>query len=173
MKAYNLISREHDFTFGTMPAIALGERGRGRRLVFVPCPLEIQDGELVSIAKSRTNRPKVVRGGDTEGWLARVSTEGAYIRGAWGIAYAPKGTQVEVVAKGYGAFGLAGRVGTWFDYLLKIPDDTLIKVKPSRGPHYFLWFPKTGQPRRIEEDEIDIFLEATPEAQYQDEWTEL
>ena len=173
MKAFNLVAREREFSFGVIPVIELGERGRGRWQEIIPCPLEIQTGEPVSLGVTRSGKPKIIRGGDGKGWLARVSTLTAYIRCALGTVYAPVESQVEVVANGYGAFGLAGRVGTWFDYLLKVPDNTLLRVKPSRGDAWYLWFPKSGEPKKISLDEIAVFLDMYPDASHPEMWLDL
>ena len=159
MKAFNLEAETKEFDFGKISVIALGERGRGRYEVIVPCPLGIKNGDSVDIGKSRTGKPKIVKGKESgKEWLARVSTQGAYIRGAYGNVKAPKNSGVETIVKGYGAFGDAGRIGTWYDYLLKVPDNTILRVIPSRGDYYYLAFGER-EVNRVSKEEIDLFLD--------------
>lgn len=139
-RAYNLATGEFQMSFGTLRAIALGEKGRGRMLTYVPCEGDFPDGACVALATTRTGKPKVIAGqpGDAAGWLARISTEGPYIRGAYGHVRALNPELVRVVAYGYGAFGDAGRCGQWYDYLLVLRPGAILRVKPSRGDAYFL-----------------------------------
>ena len=109
MKAYNLKATEVELASGVkFPAVVLGERGRGRRQVFVPCPEGLKVGDSVVLKETRTGRPKVVRGGSEDGfWLAHISTEAAYIRGARGRVYVHKDDKdkLQVIEQGWGAFG--------------------------------------------------------------------
>ena len=161
MKAYNLIAKEREMSFGTLSVIALGESGRGRHEALIPCPLGIEDGDKVKLGESKTGKPKILKGDDglNNVWLARVCTEGSYIRGAFGHVKAPKDSGVEVVVNGYGAYGEAGRIGTWYDYILKVPDNTVIRVKPSRLTPYFLAF-GADKVYRLDEEELEIFLDS-------------
>ena len=139
MRAYNLCPKDVEMSFGTISVLVLGEAGRGRKMTYVPCERKFDDGEPVALSTTRAGKPKIVAGVDyAGGWLARVSTEGAYLRGAYGHIRALDPELVRVVAVGYGAFGAAGRVGQWYDYLLKIQPGGVLRVKPSRGPAYFL-----------------------------------
>jgi hypothetical protein len=101
-RAHNLAASEVEMSFGTLRAIALGEKGRGRMLTYVPVEGDFPDGACVALATTRTGIPKIVAGpgGDAAGWLARVSTEGPYIRGAYGHVRALDPTLVRVVAYG-------------------------------------------------------------------------
>jgi len=139
MRAYNLIPKEVEMSFGKLSTLMLGEVGRGRKMTYVPCERRFEDGEPVELVSSRAGKPKIVAGTDCNGgWLARISTEGAYLRGAYGHVRALDPELVRVVAYGYGAFGNAGRVGVWGDYLLTLQPGAVLRVKPTRGPAYFL-----------------------------------
>ena len=140
MRAYNLIPKEVEMSFGKLSTLMLGEVGRGRKMTYVPCERRFEDGEHVALSTTRSGKPKIIagHGGDAAGWLARISTEGPYIRGAYGHVRALDPALVRVVAYGYGAFGAAGRVGQWCDYLLAIQPGAVLRVKPTRGPAYFL-----------------------------------
>jgi hypothetical protein len=137
MKAFNLKAEERN----GKTLIALGEEGRGRKLTLVRCALDIKDTEEVTVIKPKPGVPTISKAtpyGSTA-WLARITTDGAYIRGAEGnVRFLGEG--VELVAKGFGAFGDAGRTGNWDDVLIIVPNGTLLRVKPTRGDAYFLLF---------------------------------
>ena len=157
-RAYNLATGEFQMSFGTLRAIALGEKGRGRMLTYVPCEGDFPDGACVALATTRTGKPKVIagHGGDAAGWLARISTEGPYIRGAYGHVRALDPALVHVVAYGYGAFGDAGRIGRWYDYLLALQPGAVLRVKPTREEPYFLHV-TVDQIVRLEQEEASVY----------------
>lgn len=164
MKAYNLKSVKRTVADNVISVLELGESGRGRKLISVKCPEGIKDGDPVSLAKAPANaaiaaKPKILCSDDGKGdlWLARISTEGAYIRGAYGyVSYDPNVTYTpEVIAKANGAFGDAGRTGTWYDYLLVVADHTVLRVKPSRGDAYYLHF-GVDKVNRLTYDQLDL-----------------
>lgn len=141
MKAYNLNAVTHTASFGEVECIKLGEDGRGRKLSLANCPKGIKDGELVSLSLPKVGKPSIKLGGENDGtWLMRISSEGSYVRGANGnirVLNAHK-DNVKVVARGQGAFGAAGNTGTWDDLLLEAKENTVLRVKPSRGDAYYL-----------------------------------
>ena len=153
MKAYNLSAKNIEVAGNKVPVIQLGESGRGRLLVSIPCPEGLQDGDTVQALPPQTKanglktKPSIKKTSDTEnGWVARISTDGSYIRGACGnVSFDPTQTGVSVpviVAKGCGAFGDAGRTGTWDDVVVQVSDGTVLRVKPTRADAYYLWFQK-------------------------------
>ena len=150
MKAYNLAAKVIEVAGNKIPVIQLGENGRGRLLVSIPCPERLQDGDTVQALPPQTKanglktKPSIKRSNDPEnGWVARISTNGSYIRGACGnISYDPTQPAPIVIAKGYGAFGDAGRTGTWDDVVVQVSDGTVLRVKPTRADAYYLWFQK-------------------------------
>ena len=155
MKAYNICPQEVSVADFNFSAISLGEKGRGRILVNVACPATFTHLEVGTTkqGKSRLNSST-----DPKGWVARVSTEGAYIRGAVGTVSAPPevAKKVHVVAKGEGAFGDAGRTGTWDDLLVATElEEFILRVKPSRGDAYLLLF-KEGKVTRFTYEEADL-----------------
>lgn len=196
VRAYNL-GKTTDVTIGGKPVsvFKLGEEGRGREQKIVRCDPSIADGDLVTLTVPKKGMPgsisisKVEPGsiasdsaklaGNTNCWLVRISTQGAYIRGAkgnvrWRLEWSGHDTMgsdlpeaantsnfptsldctvaqseltqcgvssVSLVAKGFGAFGDAGRTGTWDDVLILvriISQPIILRVKPSRGEPYFL-----------------------------------
>ena len=152
MKAYNLSAKNIEVAGNKVPVIQLGESGRGRLLVSIPCPEGLQDGDTVQALPPQTKanglktKPSIKKTSDPEsGWVARISTNGSYIRGACGnVSYDPTqpGVSPVLIAKGYGAFGDAGRTGNWDDVLVQVIDGTVLRVKPTRADAYYLWFQK-------------------------------
>ena len=148
MKAFNLTTEVIEVAGNKLSVIQLGEKGRGRLLVSIPCPKGLQDGDTVQALPPQTKanglktKPSI-KGSDNpeNGWVARISTNGSYIRGACGnISYDPTQPAPIVIAKGYGAFGDAGRTGTWDDVVVQVPDGTVLRIKPTRADAYYLWF---------------------------------
>jgi hypothetical protein len=170
MKQYNLKPTLHKLSFGDLYAIALGEIGRGRHLTLVPMSPTDPD-KPVEVVTSKTGKPKITTvGTDRQDWLARICCNGTYTRGSYGYAYVHNddAENVELVAKGYGAEGDAGRLGNWFDYLLKIKDNTLIRVKEHGGhkrPAYYLYFDENDV-TRLDESELDMFVDSLNTPKY-------
>ena len=155
MKAFNLSAKNIEVAGNKVPVIQLGEAGRGRLLFTVPCPVGLKDGDTVTAVPAQVKanglktKPSIKGSDDPEnGWVARISTNGSYIRGACGnVSYDPTQTNVSapvlLIAKGYGAFGDAGRTGNWDDVLVQVMDGTVLRIKPTRADAYYLWFQET------------------------------
>mgnify|MGYP000845558041 CR=1 FL=1 len=163
MKPYNLYPIEKEFSWGKMNVIELGEEGRGRKLTYIPFHAP-KDAQYVEIATTRTGKPKIIESQNSQGWLTRINTLGAYTRNTDGWILVPLDyyKNIKVVAYGEGAWGDAGRLGRWTDYLLEIKDNTLIRVCPSGGsykiPRYWLWFGE-NKVLEITNEVFDFFLE--------------
>lgn len=143
MKTYNIKPEKTKIADFEIDAIALGEKGRGRSQAIVPSPVS----ELLESGLSKTGKPRLNTSKSNLGWLFRISTEGSYVRGANGnVSVSPEiASQIKLIAKGQGAFGDAGRTGTWDDIIAETQlEDFLVRVKPSRGDAYILWFQTTG-----------------------------
>lgn len=145
----------------TVFGLSLGEQGRGRQRTIVPVERESQ---FYNLGKTKTGNPKLFAAnqssGWTGGWVARISCEGCYTRDTNGRASGTTG--VEVIARGHGAEGDAGRLGTWDDLLLSVPDGGVVKVKPhggSKRPAYFLHF-TTTEVKKVPEDMWEAYLDA-------------
>jgi hypothetical protein len=150
-------------------AILLGERGRGRELTPVIVDPSVLDERgnvtgIVEIGATRSGKPKIVRGnGEPLTWLDRVCTLSSYVRGACGWVGKLPDSSAKLIAVGWGAFGDAGRIGSWADILLSVPGNTWLRVKPSRGPAYFRWYPEveTGSDVvNVDAESLDAFAEA-------------
>lgn len=170
-KAYNLTAKEVSIVDRIISVIQLGEDGRGRQLTSVPCPTGIEDGENVEVTLGEkkpngvTTKPKIskVEEGSfdlsSQFWCARISTYGSYVRGANGNVSYSSGLEPKLVAKGYGAFGDAGRMGNWDDIIVVVRDGSILRVKPSRGDAYFLQFGESCVHKINSVDELDLLGE--------------
>src|SRR5690606_37662738 len=147
------------------PALVLGERGRGRweeivtldrRSSPVVTNGRVLDCEARTIAlPARDGRPErkfVVLTAATENpsslaALVRVDTQWVYTRGSRGHVEILHG-DVQVVARGNGAHGIAGRIGSWDDVLLIIPPGGEILIRPEgrrKTTAYRLWVDTDGR----------------------------
>jgi len=156
--------------------VFLGENGRGRRYEKValdrrnppfkfgqPTPeggISNPRVEEASVRKivlpAQGGKPEkaffVLEQSRQDGWevLIRVNTYSAYIRGGNGNWTTVEG-EPETVISGYGAFGDAGRVGTWDDGLVRMKPGDVIKVHPSRSidgvSSFALWVDEDGTPQ--------------------------
>lgn len=175
-RAHNLAASEVEMSFGKLRTIALGQKGRGRMLTYVPVEGDFPDGAPAALSTTRAGKPKIIagHGGDAAGWLARVSTEGPYIRGAYGHVRvrAQDRALVSVVAYGYGAFGDAGRVGQWYDYLLALQSGAVLRVKPTRGYAYFLHV-MPDQIVRLEQEEAPVYEGADIPVTTDEDWVDI
>lgn len=146
MKIYNIEPTEVSISTYTIHALALGEKGRGRTQTIVPTPdLSVGRGvRYLEPGVTKAGKPRLNQSNNPNGWVARISTEGAYIRGACGNVSVHRDFPFQLIAKGHGAFGAAGGTGTWDDVLITLHNFALVRVKPSRGDAYFLWFSPQG-----------------------------
>jgi len=146
MKLYNIEPIEKEFPWGKMKIVFIGEKGRGRIYALIPFHAEYDPGaQDYEIAQTRSGKPKIVRTGKpSEGYIARISTYGDYLRNDHGELRMLKANvpNVRIIATGLGAFGEAGRLGFWPDYLLTIkpPYPVIFHVLPTRLKDYWLVF---------------------------------
>ena len=129
-KADGVEARE--FKFGTVNGIALGEHGRGRQQIFLPTPKELEGavGGLrsdLTIGLTKAGKPRINRGKDKAMYLV-LSTERGYTRRGNGIVKTPVGHTVELIARGNGADGDAGRIGYWDVILVKANEGDVFRV---------------------------------------------
>ena len=144
-------------------AVVLGDRGRGRWQEIITLdrcspPVvthgRVLDCEARTIAlPARDGRPErkfVVLAAPSSSSLAalvRVDTQWVYTRGSRGHVEILHG-DVQVVARGNGAHGIAGRIGSWDDVLLIIPPGGEILIRPEGGRKttaYRLWVDTDGR----------------------------
>jgi len=165
MKLYNIRPVCKEFSWGEMLCLALGEEGRGRKRVIIPFHASYdEDATDYEIGQTRKGAPKIIRTGkSSEGWIARIDTYSTYTRNTRG-EYEIISGNIEEIAIGYGAFGIAGRIGSWTDALvvIKPPFPAIVKVYPSGGRHkvlpYYIvfWESRVDQ---VNEDEWEVYQE--------------
>lgn len=125
-----VIARE--FKFGIVEGISLGEHGRGRQQIFLPTPQGLKGavGGLrtdLTIGLSKAGKPRINHGKDKDMYLA-LSTERGYTRRGNGVVKTPVGQTVELIARGNGADGDAGRIGYWDVILVKANEGDVFRV---------------------------------------------
>ena len=154
MKTYNIVPWVIEIGTQEITAVVLGEEGRGRRKTIVPCPCPEREPFLRPT--TRSGRVCLTRdSSEAGGWIARICTYGRYKRNAYGyVATYPEST-VTVLAQGYGAFGGAGRIGRWMDYLLEVPDHEFLKIKETGRRAFLLHFTPEGV-RRYNQEEVGL-----------------
>lgn len=148
-KKFNIAPKPVQIADYEITALSLGESGRGRKNIIVPCPA---DSEYIEAGVSKTGKFRLNSSSNSAGWIMRISTYGAYIRGANGnVSVHPDYTgTVHLLCKGHGAFGDAGRTGTWDDVILHSKgEEFLLRVKPSRGDATLLWCVEGKEPVRL------------------------
>ena len=146
--------------------VFLGEEGRGRRYEKVALdrsnPAKVEAGRVTEAhprkvtLPARDGKPEKVffvleaprqNAGDV---LIRVNTYSAYIRGGSGGWSTAEGAP-ETLVSGFGAFGLAGRVGEWSDGLVRMRPGDVLKIRPSRSidgvSSFALWVDEDGTPK--------------------------
>lgn len=145
--------------------IYLGEFGRGRRYEKVGLlrkdPAEIIDGKIL---EAHPVKITVNRGTDKERSffvlakpnaeqekdkrvLVRIDTSYTYTRGTAGGWKTKAGSPQELI-KGYGAHGIAGRIGNWDDGLVLVAPGDVLRIKPEGGyksSAYALFFDENGE----------------------------
>lgn len=177
MKRYRINPIEKEFQWGEMAVVVLGERGRGRKETFVPYHAP-KDAQFLEIGASRSGKPKIIASPPSEGWLAVVTGAGTYTRNTYGSVYVPNTMidNVSVVAHGHGAYGDAGRIGGWEEFLITAKEGTLLKVRPAGGSHkierYWLFF-GDEEVITIPTSEMDLFCDQMGVVRPPEEFDEL
>lgn len=131
------IDRELDF--GTIYQIVLGELGRGRRLMALTCPKETKISlgmnPDLTIGVTKSGRPRINKKTDNELYML-LSAEGGYTRRGNGTIKVLDNQKenFEILSRGNGADGDAGRIGYWDCLLLRVKNpniDSIIRVRTS------------------------------------------
>ncbi len=132
----NYKAEEREFEWGKLWQIAAGEFGRGRRAIVLTCPteLEIKEGmnDNISVGQTKSLRPKLINRDDQQLFML-ISSAGGYTRRGSGRIYVPKAQSqnVEVIERGNGADGAAGRIGSWDVLLMHVKGDVVIRNRTS------------------------------------------
>lgn len=130
-------------SFGSYSRIELGQKGRGRNLMVLPCKsgLVLTPGlnQGYTIGVTKNGRPRINDYDDGKLYFL-LSTEGGYTRrgNGWVGAYKENQISVQLLAKGNGADGDAGRIGYWDVVLIGItgnprPEGDWFRIRTSGG----------------------------------------
>lgn len=150
--------------FGNFFRVTLGEYGRGRKAVNLTCPNEfkISEKELLedySIGLTKSGKPRISKINDDNLFLM-ISSQYGYTRRGCGYIE----TNGEVLSKGNGADGDAGRIGTWDAYLIKAlkDKDTFVKVTlaGTYGEDHHYLIVRDNKVYFSKDDTLDEMLEA-------------
>ena len=147
------ISTCDDEKFGTV--VFLGESGRGRRYakvglfrknpakiaddgrIYGAHPVKITVGRGTDKEKSFITLAEPHSNGDGR-MLVRVCTQCVYTRDTVG-SWTTMSGDPQTLVTGYGAHGIAGRIGNWDDGLVIIGHGDVLKVKPEGGYKVSTW----------------------------------
>ncbi|MBO4813306.1 hypothetical protein J5491_04135 [Candidatus Saccharibacteria bacterium] len=131
-KGLKVISRE--MKFGAVKGVAIGEYGRGRHEIFLPTPKSFKEEEEIkefspnlTIGKSQSGRPRIHAEKSDDLYLI-LSSERRYTRRGDGYIKAPKNQEIEMITRGNGADGAAGRIGSWDVVVVKATDGDVFRV---------------------------------------------
>lgn len=148
MKIYNII-RPGCLEEGILPSshegnaffIDIGDEGRGRTLVKIPINgatgaeeriTNVKVGKIGSMIVLESIAPE---GDDDSRMLARINTVGGYDRYREYTIYDEK--RVEILAKGFIAFGDAGRVNGGPDLLALLGEGSSFRLKSKYEEYYY------------------------------------
>jgi hypothetical protein len=115
-----------EFNFGNLNCVVLGEEGRGRKEIILPTPNNLDLKSIsgvnynLSLGLSKNGKLRINQG-NTDFHII-VSSEGGYTRRGNGKSFilVPQKEAFSVVDYAYGADGAAGRIGNWYDIILKV-----------------------------------------------------
>ncbi|MEX0569065.1 MAG: hypothetical protein Q6363_007915 [Candidatus Njordarchaeota archaeon] len=152
-------------------AFVLGEKGRGRKRVIIPCYKDPKNYDIVFVKPTISGKSyRIIKANQPHqqpiGFCALLSGAGTYTRGTVGDVFPLSRfeKQTEKLLTAYGAWGIAGRIGTYYEhlYLIYKPYPVVFRVKPAGGAHkiprYYLVF----QEKRVDkvyDEETDIYVE--------------
>lgn len=133
----DLKKREIEKEWGTLYQFEIGEIGRGRKMIYLPCAPEMEDiteglHKELSIGQTKAGKPRIIRKEEDHYYMI-LSSEGGYTRRGDGFIQGMEQDRdkIRVLARGNGADGDAGRIGTWDCVVLEILEDTMIRVRKS------------------------------------------
>ena len=150
--------------FGNFFRVTLGEYGRGRKAVNLTCPndFRISEKELLedySIGLTKSGKPRISKINDDNLYLM-ISSQYGYTRRGCGYIK----TNGEVLSKGNGADGDAGRIGQWDAYLIKAlkGKDTFVKVTLAGtcGENHQYLIVRDNKIYSSKDDTLDVMLDA-------------
>lgn len=133
-----IYAEDKEMEWGTLHRISLGEEGRGRKLITLPCPQDIEQIEKglhddLTVQQTKTGRPRINHKRDENLYMI-LSAAGGYTRRGNGTIQVQNGKQgdYKILARGNGADGAAGWVGYWDCMVLQAPlSNAVIRVRTS------------------------------------------
>lgn len=137
----NITAKTKEMPFGPIHFLALGEYGRGRHEMRIACPpgTVVSKGmnENLTIGITKSGNPRINANKDNQIYLL-LSSQGGYTRKGcgWIGSWCKNKAEYQLLSKGNGADGLAGRIGTWDVVLLHIlgtPQHDWLRVRTSGG----------------------------------------
>lgn len=157
-----LVVQERVLSFGTLKGISIGEQGRGRKELFIPCPdgIEYIDGVAPNLSIGRTKSGKCRIDKGNTGFFAILSSEGGYTRRGCGRIWSLKSNPIKVLDTANGADGAAGRIGSWSAIIAEMPQvETFIRIRKSGGnPSDLVYFDGYNFVF-ISNEEIELFFD--------------
>ena len=123
---------QKEMKFGTVAGVTIGEYGCGRCEIFLPTPKEVE-GVIrglradLTIGLSKSGRPRINRTDDRELYVILSSERNYTLRGR-GCIKTPKAQENELIARGNGADGDTGRIGSWDAVILKAHEGDIFRV---------------------------------------------
>ena len=136
-QALETFAKEMDF--GTIYQVAMGETGRGRKLMALTCPKDTKIAKgmnpELTIGTTKSGKPRINKQADNTLYML-LSAQGGYTRRGDGFIQVPTRQKdlFQILARGNGADGMAGRVGFWDCLLLKAPStNAVVRVRTSGG----------------------------------------
>lgn len=135
--------------------IALGEKGRRRRLTVIPFDKvdgpDVEAGQIYEAEPKNGHQVSLVWPEEMthDRVLVRVYTNSGYVRNCQGSWRTVRGSP-ELITEGKGAFGMAGNAGSWLDGLFVLKGGDVLEVRPtirSNGETIALWVDERGNPQ--------------------------
>lgn len=129
-KALKVVERE--MKFGKISGVAIGESGRGRREIFLPTPFGVA-GEIrdfcrnLDIGLTKSGHPRINQIQDDSLYMI-LSSQRGYTRRGNGLIRTPIDQENRIIARGNGADGDAGRIGTWDVIITEAQDGDVFRV---------------------------------------------
>jgi hypothetical protein len=132
-----ITAKSEQMSWGQLDFIALGEEGRGRKLLRLPCPagFELEHSQVVrgySIGTTKSGAPRINRGEDGRLFLI-LDSSGGYTRRGDGVIYSADPSKVSGIAKGWGADGAAGNIGQWSAGVVEARAGAIIRARIAGG----------------------------------------
>lgn len=157
---YNLTAKKVETNSFTVFAVEIGEQGRGRSLGRLTVPEGLKPKDLVKIGVTRSGKMRLWDTPEAQpvGYVIRLGNPITYKKGIHRAAttlYSP--IEPIVLCEGSGAFGDAGKVGSWQEKILAVPFDW---VGYFNGTFYHATYASMN---RVPAEDWKDYLDSLPE----------